>query len=133
SMKDRYLDIDDIIDVIRSRIALSEPAADGEFLQLLHDMIGDLTSAPEPVVIKLYSQNSKLLNETAPRVAEAIDKIKIGANPHPVVDVLNGVENTISGPAVTYQVNPLIAARAGFNPEEFAINAAAVLEGEPAT
>jgi len=48
------------------------------------------------------------------------------------VDVLNGVENTISGPAVTYQVNPTIAARAGFTPEEVAVNAAAVLEGEPA-
>jgi multidrug efflux pump subunit AcrB len=49
-----------------------------------------------------------------------------------VVDVLNGVENTVSGPAVTYQVNPIVAARAGFTPEEVAVDAAAVLEGEPA-
>jgi multidrug efflux pump subunit AcrB len=33
---------------------------------------------------------------------------------------------------VTYQVNPTVAARAGFTPEEVAIDAAAVLEGEPA-
>ena len=51
--------------------------------------------------------------------------------PH-VVDVLDGIENTISGPAVTYQVDPSIAARAGFTPEEVATNAAAVFEGEPA-
>jgi multidrug efflux pump subunit AcrB len=38
----------------------------------------------------------------------------------------------VSGPAVTYQVNPSTAARAGFTTEEVAINAAAVLEGEPA-
>ncbi len=130
--KDRKRDIDDIIADIRSEIESTEPATKVEFIQLLQDMIGDLTSAPEPVVIKLYSQDGKLLNETAPRVADAIDKIKIGGNSHPVVDVLNGVENTISGPAVTYQVNPLVAARAGFTPEEVAINAAAVLEGEPA-
>src|SRR5881296_3610292 len=130
--KDRKRDIDDIIADLRTEIESTEPATKVEFIQLLQDMIGDLTSAPEPVVIKLFAQDGKLLNETAPRVAEAIDKIKIGANPHPVVDVLNGVENTISGPAVTYQVNPLIAARAGFTPEEVAINAAAVLEGEPA-
>src|SRR5205809_7726814 len=130
--KDRKRDIDDIIADLRSEIESTEPATKVEFLELLQDMIGDLTSAPEPVVIKLYSQDGKLLNETAPRVAEAIDKIKIGGNSHPVVDVLNGVENTISGPAVTYQVNPLVAARAGFTPEEVAINAAAVLEGEPA-
>jgi multidrug efflux pump subunit AcrB len=130
--KDRKRDIDDIIADLRSEIESTEPATKVEFVQLLQDMIGDLTSAPEPVVIKLFSQDGKLLNETAPRVAEAIDKIKIGGNAHPVVDVLNGVENTISGPAVTYQVNPLIAARAGFTPEEIAVNASAVLEGEPA-
>src|SRR2546425_1160758 len=130
--KDRKREIDDIIADIRSEIESAEPATKVEFIQLLQDMIGDLTSAPEPVVIKLFSPDGKLLNDTAPRVAEAIDKIKIGGNSHPVVDVLNGVENTISGPAVTYQVNPLVAARAGFTPEEVAVNAAAVLEGEPA-
>src|SRR5256714_6945583 len=130
--KDRKRDIDDIIADIRSEIESTEPGTKVEFIQLLQDMIGDLTSAPEPVVIKLFSQDGKLLNDTAPRVGDALDKIKIGGNSHPVVDILNGVENTISGPAVTYQVNPLVAARAGFTPEEVAINAAAVLEGEPA-
>ncbi len=130
--KDRKRDIDDIIEDIRGEIESTEPGTKVEFVQLLQDMIGDLTSAPEPVVIKLFSQDGKLLNETAPRVADALDKIKIGSNSHPVVDVLNGVENTISGPAVTYQVNPTVAARAGFTPEEVAVNAAAVLEGEPA-
>jgi CzcA family heavy metal efflux pump len=130
--KDRKRDIDDIIADIRSEIETTEPGTKVEFIQLLQDMIGDLTSAPEPVVIKLFSQDGKLLNDTAPRVADALDKIKIGGKAHPVVDVLNGIENTISGPAVTYQVNPAIAARAGFTPEEVAVNAAAVLEGEPA-
>ena len=32
-----------------------EPAVDVEFVQVLQDMIGDLTSAPEPVEIKLFS------------------------------------------------------------------------------
>ena len=97
-----------------------------EFVQVLQDMIGDLTSQPEPIVIKLFSPDAKLLSATAPRVAEAIQKV-----PH-VVDVLDGIENTISGPAVTYKVDPAVAARAGFTPEEVATNAAAVLEGEPA-
>jgi CzcA family heavy metal efflux pump len=130
--KDRKRDIDDIIADLRSEIESTEPGTKVEFIQLLQDMIGDLTSAPEPVVIKLFAQDGKLLNDTAPRVADVLDKIKIGSNSHPVVDVLNGVENTISGPAVTYQVNPTVAARAGFTPEEVAVNAAAVLEGEPA-
>src|SRR3984893_10780746 len=124
--RDRDRGIDEVIADVRSEIEESEPGTKVEFIQLLQDMIGDLTSQPEPVVTKLVAQDGKLLNETAPKVADAIGKI------HGVVDILNGVENTVSGPAVTYQVNPTVAARAGFTPEEVAINAAAVLEGEPA-
>jgi CzcA family heavy metal efflux pump len=124
--RDRKRGIEDVISDVRSQIEEQEPAAKIEFVQLLQDMIGDLTSQPEPVVIKLYAQDGKLLNDTAPKVGEAINKVK------GVVDVLNGVENTVSGPAVTYQVNPTVAARAGFTPEEVAVDAAAVLEGEPA-
>jgi len=59
-------------------------------------------------------------------VADAIGKIK------GVVDILNGIDNTISGPAVTFQVDPSVAARAGFTAEEVALDASAILEGEPA-
>ena len=98
-----------------------------EFVQILQDMIGDFTSQPEPIVIKLFSQDGKLLNDTGPRVAEAIGKV------HGVVDVLNGVENTISGPAVTFQVNPLVAARVGFHAGRDGGGCIRILEGEPAT
>jgi CzcA family heavy metal efflux pump len=129
--RDRSRDIEEIISDVRSQIKQTEPAADIEFVQVLQDMIGDLTSQPEPVVIKLFASDGKLLNETAPRVADAIGKIQIG-KVHPVVDVLDGIENAISGPAVTFQVNPTVAARAGFTPEEIAVDASAILEGEPA-
>jgi len=49
-----------------------------------------------------------------------------------VVDILNGIDNTISNPATVFQVDPMIASRAGFTPEEVAIDATAILEGEPA-
>jgi CzcA family heavy metal efflux pump len=123
---DRKRGIDEVISDIRAQVEESEPATKIEFVQLLQDMIGDLTSQPEPVVIKLFAQDGKLLNDTAPKVGDAISKI------HGVVDVLNGLDNTISGPAVTFQVNPAVAARAGFSPEEVATDASAILEGEPA-
>ncbi|HLK05469.1 MAG TPA: efflux RND transporter permease subunit [Candidatus Acidoferrum sp.] len=118
--------VDEIIAGLREQIATEEPATKVEFVQLLSDMIGDLTSQPEPVVIKLFGQDGKLLNDTAARVADSISKV------HGVVDVL-GVDDTISGPAVTYQVNPMVAARAGFTPEEVSTDALAVLEGAPAS
>jgi CzcA family heavy metal efflux pump len=123
--RDRSRGIDEIISDVRGQIEQTEPASKVEFVQVLQDMIGDLTSAPEPIVIKLFSQDPQLLAQTAPRIADTIGKV------HGVVDVLDGIENTISGPAVTFRVDPLVAARAGFTPEEIATDAAAILEGEP--
>ena len=122
----RDRDIEEIISDVRADIKKQEPALDVEFIQVLQDMIGDLTSAPEPIQIKLFSQDPKQLEEWAPKVADAIGKI------HGVVDILNGIDNTISGPAVTFQVEPSVAARAGFTAEEVALDASAILEGEPA-
>jgi len=122
----RSRSIEDIMEEVRGKIKTQEPALDVEFIQVLQDMIGDLTSAPEPVQIKLFAQDPALLQEWAPKVADGISKVE------GVVDVLNGIDNTISGPAVTFQVNPSVAARAGFTPEEVATDAAAILEGEPA-
>jgi len=124
--KDRSRAIDDVIEDVRAQVTAQQPAVRVEFVQVLQDMIGDLTSEPEPVQIKLFSQDAALLESWAPKVAQAIGKVK------GVVDVLDGIENTISGPAVTFQVNPSVAARAGFTPEEVALDAAAILEGEPA-
>ena len=122
----RSRDIEEIIADVRADVKRQEPALDIEFIQVLQDMIGDLTSAPEPIQIKLFSQDSKQLEEWAPKVADAIGKIP------GVVDILNGIDNTISGPAVTFQVDPSVAARAGFTAEEVALDASAILEGEPA-
>jgi multidrug efflux pump subunit AcrB len=122
----RSRSIEEIIEEVRARIAREEPAMKVEFVQVLQDMIGDLTSEPEPIEIKLFSPDPKQLEEWAPRVAESIGKIE------GVVDVLNGIENTISGPAVTFQVDPSVAARAGFTAQEIALDASAILEGEPA-
>jgi CzcA family heavy metal efflux pump len=123
---DRSRSIDDVIAEVREKITQQEPALDVEFIQVLQDMIGDLTSAPEPIQIKLFSPDTAALQEWAPKVADAIHKIP------GVVDILNGIDNTISGPATTFQIDPSVAARAGFTPEEVAIDASAILEGEPA-
>ena len=58
--RDRKRGIDEIISDIRAEVKKQEPAVDVEFVQVLQDMIGDLTSAPEPVVIKLFSQDAEL-------------------------------------------------------------------------
>jgi CzcA family heavy metal efflux pump len=124
--KKRDRAIDDVISDVRNEVNKTEPSTRVEFVQILGDMIGDLSNEPEPVVVKLYSQDAPALLSAAPRVAEAIRKVT------GVVDVLDGLENTISGPASTFQVNAATAARSGFTPEEVAVDASALLEGEPA-
>ena len=48
-----------------------------------------------------------------------------------VVDVENGIENTISGPATNFQVDPIVASRLGFTPDEVSEDATSILDGIP--
>ena len=124
--------VEEVISDVRAKITKAEPGLDIEFTQVLQDMIGDLTGAPEPVVVKLFAQDPDLLATWAPQVADALEKTKIGGKT-PIVDVEDGIEKTTSGPAVRFLVNGDAADRAGFTPEELGTIGVAMVEGEPAT
>lgn len=129
----RSRDVEEIIDDVRGQITRQEPAVDVEFPQLLQDMIGDLTGEPEPIVIKLFSEDAKLLEQTAPHLADALENAgKDSSGKKRIVDIRNGIENTISGPATEFNVMPAVAARAGFTAEEVSTDAQAILAGVPA-
>jgi CzcA family heavy metal efflux pump len=119
--------IDEVMEDVREKIKSTEPELDVEFTQVLQDMIGDLSNSPEPIQIKLFVNDPQLLAQLGPRVGDAIGKIP------GVVDVQNGIENTISGPATNFQVDPVIAARFGFTPSEISQDATAILDGIPST
>jgi multidrug efflux pump subunit AcrB len=129
---DRHRDIDEIISEVRAKVTKEEPEADVEFTQVLQDMISDLTGAPQPIQIKMFSPDGSLLNQWAPRVADAISKVQVRGK-KPVVDILNGVDDATSGPALVFQVNPQTAARAGFTTEEVELDTSAIMDGEPAS
>jgi CzcA family heavy metal efflux pump len=122
---DRSRPIDEVIADAREQIHAAEPSLDMEFTQILQDMIGDLSNSPEPIQIKLFSNDHNLLLTLGPRVQEAIAKIP------GVVDTQNGVENTISGPATNFQIDPVVAGRLGFTPTEVAEDATSILDGLP--
>ncbi|HET6219271.1 MAG TPA: efflux RND transporter permease subunit, partial [Acidobacteriaceae bacterium] len=123
--KDRSRGIDEIEADARAQIHAAEPSLDMEFIQVLQDMIGDLSNSPEPIQIKLFSNDQNLLLTLAPRVQQAIAKIP------GVVDTQNGVDNTISGPATNFQIDPVVAGRLGFTPTEVAEDATSILDGLP--
>jgi multidrug efflux pump subunit AcrB len=128
----RSRNIDEIIAEIRTKVKTQEPVLEVDFIQLLQDMIGDLTGAPQPIVVKLFSPDAQLLASWAPRVADALGNISV-KNKKPVVDIQNGIDNTTSGPAVVFAVNPPAASQAGFTADQLAIAASAIVDGEPAT
>ena len=122
---------DDIISDLRARLKQTEPELDVDFTQVLQDTIGDLTGAPQPIVVKLFSSDTSLLQTWAPQVADALAKIQVaGANP--IVDIDNGIDSTTSGPAVLFTVDPAAAAKAGFTTDQIDLGASAILDGEPA-
>ena len=74
----------------------------------MEDLIGDLTSVPQPIEIKLYADDQPTLERTAAAVAEAVGKID------GVVDVKSGL--VIAGDALDIQIDPLKAALEGIDP-----------------
>lgn len=115
--------IEEVIADIRTQVRAAAPQLDTEYIQVLQDNINDLSNAPEPIQIKLFSEDFALLNDVAPRVATEIAAI------NGVVSIENGIDNTISGPAISFQVDPQLAARLGFTPAEIAEDATSILDG----
>jgi multidrug efflux pump subunit AcrB len=124
--------IDDIIAEVRQKVTTQEPALDVDFTQVLQDMISDLTGAPQPVVVQLFSPDADQLAAWAPRVADALGRIQVNYK-KPVVDIEDGIDNTTSGPAVIFNVNPAAAAKAGFTTDQLTVVASAIVDGEPST
>jgi len=115
--------IDEIINEVRGKIKAQYPQLDVEFTQVLEDMINDLSNSPEPIQIKLFTSDTALLHDLGPKVQAAIAAIP------GIVDTQNGVDNTLSGPATTFQVDPVVASRLGFTPREVAEDAASLMDG----
>ena len=119
----RRRSIDEVMGDVRREIKSTEPELDVEFTQVLQDNIGDLSNAPEPIQIKLFSSDAALLSNIAPRVATEIAKVD------GVVDIENGIDNTISGPATNFEVDPQLATKLGFTTQEVAEDATSILDG----
>jgi multidrug efflux pump subunit AcrB len=110
-----------VIDDIRGEIESTEPAVEVEFLGILSDMINDLASAPEPIEIKIFSDDKPALEKKAVEVEDAIQKID------GVVDTKSGV--IVSGPAVTFKIDPQRAAKFGVNATDVSSAVEAAMNG----
>lgn len=71
--------------MVRTHIETEVPGLEIELILLMDDLIGDLTAVPQPIEIKLFSDDQAALMAVAPRVAAAIADID------GVVDINDGV------------------------------------------
>ncbi len=116
---------DEVIADLRTQIAESEPSLTTEFVGILPDMIGDLTNSPEPIEIKLFSEDAAALQAKADEVEAAIKKVQ------GVVDTKNGV--IVSGPAITFNIDPQRASRFGVTATDIANTVTAAMSGDAAS
>lgn len=101
--------IEAVIDDVRTRVERSVPGLEIEMAQLMEDLIGDLTAVPQPIEVKLYSDDGDLLRRLGPKVASAIEKIP------GVVDVKNGI--VLAGDALVIHVDRVKASLEGVDPD----------------
>jgi multidrug efflux pump subunit AcrB len=125
--RNRSRSTDEVMEDVREHVNAIAPQLNIEVTQMLQDNINDLSNAPEPVQIKLFSTDVGLLQQLAPRVASAIQQVP------GVVDVRNGIDSSLSSPATNFRVLPAVAAQLGFNSQEIATDAHAMIEGVPTT
>jgi len=114
-----------VMEEVRSKIESQVPGVNIELAQLMEDLIGDLTAVPQPVQIKIYSDDQNTLDTTARKVAAAISKIK------GIVDVNNGINP--AGDALELHIRPEAAAAEGTDPQSIAQAVSDMVQGDVAT
>jgi len=123
--RDRKRGIDAIQDDLRDKIKSEVAGVDIDFVQVLQDLIGDLSGAPDPIEIKLFGENQTQINALAKSVGEKLEKIK------GVVDMKTGVIE--SGPELVAHIDPLKAGRVGLTTNAIADQANSAMYGNQVT
>ncbi len=106
--KNRSKTTEEVINDIRKKIEVTQPALRIEFGQVIGDMLGDLTSSVEPVEIKVFGNDNNKLREYSKQIAELIGTVKGTA------DVFDGV--VIAGPSISIEPNYIKLAQFGITP-----------------
>jgi CzcA family heavy metal efflux pump len=117
--------IETVMEEIRTKVETDVPGVSIELAQLMEDLIGDLTAVPQPVQIKIYSDDQNTLNSTAQKVAAAIGKVQ------GVVDVNDGINP--AGDALELHIRPDAAAAEGMDAQSIAQAVSDMVEGNVAT
>lgn len=118
---DRKRSTVEVIDDIRTRIEATQPALQIDFGQVIGDMLGDLMASVQPIEIKIFGSDQKILNELAKKVAGEIEKIQ------GVEDVFDGI--IIAGPSIEVLPDQQKLAQFKISPASFQFQLQTLVEG----
>jgi len=114
-------DAEAIIDDVRRRLEAAVPEARIEFVQILEDVLNDLSGAPRPLEVKSSGEDPAVLR----RLAEDVGK-RLEGTPS-LVDFYDGIEAEV--PLRDYRVDGDAALRAGRTAAEVASDLGMALRG----
>lgn len=117
--------VDEIMADLRARVESSVPGLKIEMAQLMEDLIGDLTSVPQPIEVKLYASDPTALPALGRQVAERVGRVS------GVVDVKDGINP--AGDALQIHVDRVRAALEGVDPDAVTKTVNDYLSGNVAT
>ena len=117
--------IDEVMADVRQQVAQRVPGLQIETAQLMEDLIGDLTAVPQPIEVKLFSDDPKVLADSAKKVGDGIGKVT------GVVEVVDGLR--VAGDALTIKVSPAAALQQGLDPDAVSTQVEALIAGAQGT
>src|SRR3984893_7003568 len=117
--------IDDIMADVHLKIQTDVPGVYTDILQLMEDLIGDLTAVPQPIEIQLFADDPVKLIPTAKRVGAAIEVIP------GVTEMDNGV--VLAGDALNVTIDPVKASLEGMTTQDVSSQVNDYLTGNVAT
>jgi multidrug efflux pump subunit AcrB len=113
--------IDEVMREVRARIEADVPGLQIETLQLMEDLIGDLTAVPQPIEVKLFGDDLPALQSHARRLKAALARVP------GIVEVQDG--NRESGDAIDIRIDPALAAIEGLDASTITTQLSTLLEG----
>jgi len=119
--KNRDVSTDAVINELRQKIEASQPALRVDFGQVIGDILGDLMESAQPIEIKIFGSDPKVIQQYAKQVAHIVNGVKGTA------DVFDGI--TIAGPSLIVHPNFTRLSQFGITPTDFQFQLQNNLEG----
>jgi CzcA family heavy metal efflux pump len=119
--RERHRSSDQIIADLRSRIGEALPEVRIEFVQVLQDVLNDLSGSPRPIEVKLFGPDYDKLHAIAGELTPELRKVE------GLVDLYGGREG--DAPELRFSVRRDDAARLGLTPDDVQSQLSAALLG----